>query len=96
MGTEVELDTIQKGYRRYTCGGCGGPTNKDNVFPVFPLGVLCEQCIGAGPKGIGFRIIRYAEQLEQRAAALRREAEGSFHMPTLKMLEDARLANEEE
>lgn len=76
---------------RWPCVICGEDTEKQEVLAIAyagsqsyenEIGMVCDACVDGGAAGMGARLTRQAEQLEARAAKVRREAAASWQFPS--------------
>ena len=75
---------------RWPCVLCGGETGRQEILAIayagsqsdeHEIGMVCDECMDAGPAQAVARLTQHAEHLEAQASDARREAAGSWQFP---------------
>ncbi len=75
---------------RWPCVLCGGETGRQEVLAIAyagsqsdenEIGMVCDECMDAGPAQAVARLTQHAERLEAAAAEVRRQAAASWQFP---------------
>jgi hypothetical protein len=76
---------------RWPCVLCGGETGRQEILAIAyagsqsdanEIGMVCDECMDAGPAQAVARLTKQAEHLEARASEARREATASWQFPS--------------